>query len=588
MTLIRIAVSTLLLTIPGAIAVEAQVGTTTGMIVGTVTDNTKGVLPGVTVTVSGPAMMGTRAVVAGPEGGYRIPQLAPGVYKVVFELGGFGTATRENISVTVGFTATVNVEMSPAGVAENVTVTAEGPVVDVVSTRVTTTLTAQQMATLPGSRDFWSVLAVNTPAVAINKVDVGGNGALTEQGYSAYGTTTQNRGEVEGMVVTEGPGGQTQGEMYYVDTNSFEAMSVNAVGNTAEMPQPGVLSNLVAKSGGNSYHGDLYQDYEDKALETHNIDASQLAAGVKGGTKLAAVDTNRLNSLRDTSVGLGGYVVRDKLWWYGAYRHTALSTSLVNLVDAPQITTLNVYTGKLTYNLTQNQKFVGYYTKSIKKQDNYILNFLAGSASVWTSANTFAEAFPLGTWKGEYNAMLGSKAVLEIRAGDFFYDFGQAGKGQAQRYEDIGNGNLSGTAYDSDLIRHRYQAHASLDYFQDGWAGQHNFKVGGEVMREIYDSTFDIFNKMALVLNNGVPSQAYIYATPAISKSRLMIYSGYATDTWKPTSRLTLNLGIRLDHYRSYVPAQASPAGQQFAAIDPGIVWNNPGPRLGVVYRPNR
>ena len=183
---------------------SAQVGTTTGIIVGTVVDNTRAVMPGVAITASGPAMMGVRTAASGPDGGYRIPELPPGEYKVTFELQGFGTSTRESIVVTVGFTATVNVEMSPAGVAENVTVTGAGPIVDLASNRVTTTYNAEQMTTLPGSRDFWGVLAVSAPAVAVTKVDVGGNGALVEQGYASYGLTTQNRGEVEGMVVTEG------------------------------------------------------------------------------------------------------------------------------------------------------------------------------------------------------------------------------------------------------------------------------------------------------------------------------------------------------------------------------------------------
>lgn len=574
-----------LLTTAGPIVenARAQVGTTTGIMVGTVTDNTKAVMPGVTITVGGPAMMGVRTAVSGPDGGYRVPQLAPGEYKVTFEMQGFGTVTRASIVVTVGFTATLNAEMSPAGVAENVTVTGAGPIVDLASNRVTTTYNAEQMTTLPGSRDFWGVLAVSAPAVAVTKVDVGGNGALVEQGYSSYGLTTQNRGEVEGMVVTEGAGGGAAGEIYYVDFNSFDGMSVSPIGNTAEMPQPGVVTTLISKSGGNQYHADVYQDYQNKSVEAHNIDASQLAAGVTGGTALAAVDTNRLNAFHDSSADLGGYLVRDKMWWYGAYRYTSISNSLVSLVDAPQVTTASVFSGKLTYNLTQNDKLIAYYTKSTKNQDNYLQDYIAASP-VYTSGNTEIEKFPLGTWKGEYDAVLGNRAVLELRGGDWFYNFGQVGKSSAVRYEDIGNGHLSGSAFTSELIRHRYQAHGSLTYFKDDWAGQHNFKVGGEAMQEVYDSTYTVLNNQVLVLNNGAPNEVFVYQSPALSKNRLMISSAYGADTWKVNSRLTLNLGLRLDHYRSYVPAQVGPTGQQFSAIDPAVAWNNLGPRIGFVY----
>ena len=68
---------------------DAQVSATTGAIVGTVLDNSKAGMPGVTVTVSGPALMGTRAAVTDAQGAYRIPTLPPGVYQLVFELSGF-------------------------------------------------------------------------------------------------------------------------------------------------------------------------------------------------------------------------------------------------------------------------------------------------------------------------------------------------------------------------------------------------------------------------------------------------------------------------------------------------------------------
>lgn len=100
------------------------VSTTTGAINGTATDTTKAVLPGVTVTLSGPAVMGTPTAVTDQNGFFRLPSLAPGDYKLTFELSGFGAVTRENVHVALGFTATVNIEMNPGSVAETITVSA--------------------------------------------------------------------------------------------------------------------------------------------------------------------------------------------------------------------------------------------------------------------------------------------------------------------------------------------------------------------------------------------------------------------------------------------------------------------------------
>src|SRR5262249_8226353 len=234
-----------------AVARAQTVSATAGAINGSVTDATRAVLPGVTVTLSGPAVMGTPTAVTDQNGFYRIPSLAPGDYTLRFELSGLGTVTRENIHIPLGFTATVNAEMSPGAVAETITVSGASPVVDLQSTNVTTHFDAERLASLPGSRDFWAVVA-QAPAVSMSRVDVGGSGALTQQPYTAYGLSSGggvNRGVVEGIMVNEGAGGGGS-DLYYTDYGSFAEIAVNAVGNTAEMPNPGVLSQFITKSGG--------------------------------------------------------------------------------------------------------------------------------------------------------------------------------------------------------------------------------------------------------------------------------------------------------------------------------------------------
>src|SRR5262249_33092422 len=101
-------------------------------IAGTVKDATGAVLPGVTVEAGSPALIEkTRSVVTNDAGQYRVVDLRPGVYTVTFTLTGFSTIRREGIVLEANFTAPINVEMKVGGVAENVTVTGESPVVDV-------------------------------------------------------------------------------------------------------------------------------------------------------------------------------------------------------------------------------------------------------------------------------------------------------------------------------------------------------------------------------------------------------------------------------------------------------------------------
>ena len=139
----------------------AQVNPTAGAIDGTVTDSTKAVLPGVTVTASGPTLMVPLTTVTDANGSFRLPTVPVGDYKMTFELSGFSTVTREGIHISLGFTATLNIEMNPAGVAENVTVSGGAPVVDVQSTRISTSYDSEKLAAIPaGSRDYWAIAAL--------------------------------------------------------------------------------------------------------------------------------------------------------------------------------------------------------------------------------------------------------------------------------------------------------------------------------------------------------------------------------------------------------------------------------------------
>jgi hypothetical protein len=112
------------------------VSATTGAINGRVSDSTGGVLPGVSVTIGGRSLMGTRSAITTGDGLFRVPADTPGDYTVTFELAGFSTIHREGIRVGVGFTATLNVEMTLASVQEALTVTSYLRPLDIIAPRV--------------------------------------------------------------------------------------------------------------------------------------------------------------------------------------------------------------------------------------------------------------------------------------------------------------------------------------------------------------------------------------------------------------------------------------------------------------------
>ena len=560
----------------------------TGAIIGTVTDQTKATVPGVTVTLSGDAIMGQPMMVTDGAGTYRFPTLAPGVYTVRFELPGFSTVTRESVRVGLGFTATIDVELSTATLSESVIVSGASPVVDVQSTNIVARFDSEKLASLPGSRDVWSVIAL-APGVSMARMDVGGSGALTQQTYTAYGLTSSrgvNRGMVEGMMINEGGG-----NLPYLDYGSFTEVALNAVGNTAEMPSPGVFTQLIAKSGGNKFSGAVYTDYQNGGWQAHNIDAAQIAAGVSGSEGLSARDVNRLESFRDIHVDLGGYLVRDRLWWYGAFRHTRTEQRYPTLVDAVQETWVPVYTAKATFNVTPNQKAIGFFTQTSKVQPIYLGAIQIGggreTSAIMRESTVWSSKSPLHVWKAEYNAVLKNAFILEARGGRHAINWQRTSKETGQRVEDIGNNFVAGGTYGTAQDRNRPQLNGSLGYFRSGWLGSHTFKFGGEVIRETLDAPYTGFGHASntlSILNNNAATQVVMYRGANLSRNGLWSGSAYATDTWNVNSALTLVLGLRLDRYQPFLPAQTGPDGQAFEAIDRVLVWRNLGPRLGLSY----
>src|ERR687897_71607 len=290
----------------------------TGTIQGRVTDAQGAIMPGVAVTATSPALIQPQTTVTSETGNYRFPAVPPGTYELTYELAGFNTLKRSGISITLGFTANVNVELALATLQETVTVSGASPVIDTTSTRVQQNFKMEQLQSIPNGRDMWALLAV-TPAVMMNRVDVGGNRAGTQQGYAAYGQTGQVRVLIEGINTTEGTGGAG----FYFDYSSLEEVFLGTSGQSAEMPNPGVQSQFIAKSGGNQFSGEYYIDWYNNSLQGSNIpDEYSTATAFRGTNFSNAVSqhSNEIDRYYDTAINVGGPIKKDKVWWFGTYR----------------------------------------------------------------------------------------------------------------------------------------------------------------------------------------------------------------------------------------------------------------------------
>ena len=149
-----------LMSLAGVNAAFAQ-SVSSGTIEGTVKDESNAVLPGVTVTVTSPALqVGQLVQVSDAAGSYKFVDLPAGTYRLKAELTGFSAAIREDLRLTVGFNARIDLTLKLGAVEESVTVSGQSPVVDVSTTTASVAFTKEVLDSIPRGRDLQNVFAM--------------------------------------------------------------------------------------------------------------------------------------------------------------------------------------------------------------------------------------------------------------------------------------------------------------------------------------------------------------------------------------------------------------------------------------------
>jgi len=247
-----------------------------GTIAGVVKDVSGAVLPGVTVEVASPALIEkARSTVTNESGQYTIVSLPPGTYGVTFTLPGFSTTKRDGIEMLANFTAQVNAELKVGGVAETVEVTAETPLVDVQSSAVSRAVTKDVIKEIPTGGTMYQLAAMMvgvTMGGGAATVDVGGaSGSPVQAQLSAHGGAAGDEVQmidglkVGNMMSNSGRTNQTLSPLL------FEQVDVQISGHGGEAPSIGVQSNLIPRTGGNSFHGTVLVNGSSGALQSNNL-----------------------------------------------------------------------------------------------------------------------------------------------------------------------------------------------------------------------------------------------------------------------------------------------------------------------------
>ena len=281
-------------------------------IFGKVTDASGAVLPGVTVTLTGPVLLQPKVAVTSETGSYQFPGLAIGAYTVKFELAGFSGLVREGVQLPGNFNAQINAELQVASVNEDIVVTGVSPVVDLKSTTQGAHFNVEELKALPTGRDVFSMLD-KAPSIVASSENVGGSN-LGQQ------NTIVSRGATAGQVRTFSDGADTgtgNNLPFYMDFDSFEEVQVNTGGADVTMQTSGTTINMITKSGGDKVRGSARFFLTDKALGSSNVTDELRTQGATSGSPIL--------NIKDYGFELGGPIKKGRAWFWGGMSRQSVS-----------------------------------------------------------------------------------------------------------------------------------------------------------------------------------------------------------------------------------------------------------------------
>jgi len=549
----------------------------TGKIIGKVTDEEGTPLPGITVEISSPSLMGgVHSQITTENGTYRFINLPPGTYKLVFSLEGFQGVERQNIKVSVDTTVTEDIILKQSTFKESIVVTAEAPFVDVTKSGVSTTFTKEQMEDLPSGRFTVYDIIKQTPAIPQQEQH--------EWTNTIYGSNTPSNAYLVDGIDVSSPG---QGHGWnWQPQDMFEEVEVSGIGAPAEYGNfTGAVINIVTKSGGNTFSGGLSYYGQFQGLTDDNNPGADVVQSIPPDKVYSYHRDQYLNA----AFNLGGPIVKDRLWFFGLYEKNIDSYSPW-LVDREHPTKWlgNKALFKLSSQPGKKHRLVGSY---------YFENYeFPESPDEFNLPETVVnETGHTHTWTFLYTFLMSHNAFFELKYSgwrtfdDYFPSMG--GNINDISIYDGYTGVRSGAPYwVYDGTMSRDQASATWTYFaEDFLGGDHDFKAGVQYMNGKSEWVGGYSGGKGYYLYDGYPVYMYEY-DPFMYGATSNNIAAFVDDSWTVSDRLTVNLGLRFDHNDGSIPSWFVYDGwqktsQKVPGIDNAVDTNTFAPRLGLAYQ---
>jgi hypothetical protein len=579
----------------------AQLAGSSG-IAGVARDSSGAVLPGVTVEAASPALIEqSRTVVTDGQGRYNIVELRPGVYTVSFSLQGFSTIRREGIDLGPNFTATVNADMRVGALEETITVRSESPVVDVLRVESRNVISQDALETLPTNKTLPAFVAL-TPGLiaAAGSQDVGGSkGEVFIQPAIHGGRSTEARTVLDGFE-TNSPDVSGSGRVFVPNPASTQAISVELGDGPGDSPSSGVMINFVPRDGGNTFAGTFIGNYSHDKLQGTNVSDELEARGMNAGS------IGGLERIWDASMGVGGPIRRDRIWFFTSHRHWGSANRVPNqffsatpaglfYTKDPSRPALDDFTNRhhnlrITWQASERNKF------NISWDNQYRCDCHRSVSQTLAPEATAARIYRPDIITATWSFPVTSRVLLEAGSATSRLDYSPTpqdfaapdGISITEQSNSLTYRAVPSSTGESTGLGQKYSLTQNSRFSATYVTGSHAFKAG----MTLRNMTRSYHNEGAGVnyrFNNQRPNQITLYAYPLVFHEVMKADLGlFAQDQWT-IDRLTLNMAIRYDYLNAYVPAQTHPAGpfigeRNFGQVDCVPCWNDFSPRLSAAY----
>lgn len=547
-----------------------------GDIYGHAVDEQGAGLAGATATLRGDRA--PRSTVTGANGDFRFLRVPPGKYKVTVTLQGFATLEFENVIVTLGKSTQIDATMKLAKVQETVSVTSTTPLIDTRKVQTSVTFTREELTQVPTSRDIYSLMQ-QVPGIQLDTVNVGGNasGSVGGPDFTSKGTGNVTY-LVDGATVTDnsygqfngGQGRQNGGTNMYFDFETFDQVEVSTGGSLLDLQTPGVTINIVTKRGTNELKGSARYLYASSRWQASNIPQEAVAQGFQ---------TNSTRFIREYGADIGGPIIKDKVWFWGAVSRQDIALNDVgDNPDGSPFTShfrLEPWTAKVNAQTSTANTLSLYFQRSDREESGIPPTF----ADLHPPESRVNLSIPTNFYKLEDNHIFSPDLVANafVSYQDPKYKSTPVGPLTAQEDYYSACPNYTCPEYHNSWLYYitknpQYQGNVNVSKFFNTGKVNHELKASFNYRRQINDSA------SAWPGDQIFGSEFSTYAVAAITRGVRAIYkTEYYTGTLGDTltaGNLTVNAGVRYDYQRGKNLPSSAAANPAYPDLLPAVQFN--------------